>query len=84
MEKLIEFNENQDTPLYPPSHLDDLKHKSEYFEVPDFETRIQRHDNPLDWLQQDILQVKTFNTDSFTILPLMKTLFLKSNSSLNF
>ena len=29
MEKLIEFNENQDTPLYLPSHLNDLKHKSE-------------------------------------------------------
>ena len=30
MQKLIEFNENQDTPLYLPSHLEDLKHKSEY------------------------------------------------------
>ena len=29
MQKLIEFNENQDTPLYLPSHLEDLKHKSE-------------------------------------------------------
>ena len=60
MEKLIEFNENQDTPLYPPSHLDNLKHKSECFEVPDLETRIQRHDNLHYWLQQDILQVKNF------------------------
>ena len=60
MEKLIEFIENQDTPLYPPSHLDDLKHKSDYFYVPDLETRIQRHDNPHYWLQQDILQVKNF------------------------
>ena len=58
MQKLIEFNENQITPLY--SHLEDLKHKSEYFEVPDLETRIQRHDNPHYWLQQDILQVKNF------------------------
>ena len=41
----LEFNENQDTPLYRPSHLEDLKHKSEYFEVPDLETRIQRHNN---------------------------------------
>ena len=40
MQKLIEFNENQDTPHYRPSHLEDLKHKSEYFEVPDLETRI--------------------------------------------
>ena len=60
MQKLIEFNENQDTPLYLPSHLEDLKNKSEYFEVPDLETRIQRHDNPHYWLQQDILQVKNF------------------------
>ena len=60
MQKHIEFNENQDTPLYGPSNLEDLTHKSEYFEVPDLETRIQRHDNPHYWLQQDILQVKNF------------------------
>ena len=60
MQKLIEFNENQNTTLYRPSHLEDLKHKSEYFEVPDLETIIQRHDNPHYWLQQDILQVKIF------------------------
>ena len=60
MRKHIEFNENQDTPLYGPSNLEDLTHKSEYFEVPDLETRIQRHDNPHYWLQQDILQVKNF------------------------
>ena len=29
MQKLIEINENQDTPLYRSSHLEDLKHKSE-------------------------------------------------------
>ena len=57
MQKFIEFNENQDTPLYFPFHLEDLKHKLEYFEVPDLETRIQRHDNPQFWLQKDILQV---------------------------
>ena len=60
MQKLIEFNENQDTSLYRPSHLEDLKHNPEYFEVPDLETRIQRHDNPHYWLQQDISQVKNF------------------------
>ena len=60
MQKPIEFIENQDTPLYLPSHLEDLTHKSECFEVPDLETRIQRHDNPHYWLQQDILQVKNF------------------------
>ena len=60
MKKLIEFNENQGTPLYPPSHLGVLKHKSENFEVPDLETRIQRHDNLHYRLQQDTLQVKNF------------------------
>ena len=60
MQKLIEFNENQDTPLYRSSHLEDLKHKSEYFEVPDLDTRIQRHDNPHYWLQKDISQIKNF------------------------
>ena len=34
IQKPIEFNENQDTPLHRPSHLEDLKHKSDYFEVP--------------------------------------------------
>ena len=60
MQKLIEFNENQDTPLYCPSHLQKLKHRSEYFEVPDLDTKIQRHDNPHYWLQRDILQIKNF------------------------
>ena len=60
MQKLIEFNENQDTPFCLPSHLEDLKHKSECFDVPDLETKIQRHDNPHYWLQQDIAQVKNF------------------------
>ena len=60
MQKLIEFNENQDTPPYRPSHLQELKHKSEYFEVPDLDTKVQRHDNPHYWLQRDILQIKHF------------------------
>ena len=60
MQKLIEFNENQDTPLYRSSHLQELRHRSEYFEVPDFDTRVQRHDNPHYWLQRDILQIKNF------------------------
>ena len=65
MQKLIEFNENQDTLLYRFSHLEDLKHKSEYFEVPDLDTRIQRHDTPHYWLQQDILQIKNFQNRFF-------------------
>ena len=60
MQKLIEFNENQDTPLYRSSRLQELKHRSEYFEVPDLDTRVQRHDNPHYWLQRDILQIKNF------------------------
>ena len=64
IQKLIEFNENQDTPLYRSSHLQELKHRSEYFEVPDLDTRVQRHDNPHYWLQRDILPIKIFNTDS--------------------
>ena len=60
MQKLIEFNENQDTPLYRPSHLQELRDRSEYFEVPDLDTRVQRHDNPHYWLQRDILQIKNF------------------------
>ena len=31
MQKLIEFNENQVTPLYRSSHLQELRHRSEYF-----------------------------------------------------
>ena len=60
MQKLIEFNENLDTPLRRQSHLEDLIPKSEYLEAPDLETRIQRHDSLQYWLQQDILQIKNF------------------------
>ena len=37
-----------------------MRHKSQYFDVPDLETKSQKHDNPHHWLQQDILQVKNF------------------------
>ena len=70
MQKLIEFNENQETPLYLLSHLDDLKHKSECFEVPDLETRIQTHDTPHYWLQQDILQVENSQNRFFNNITL--------------
>ena len=60
MDKLIEHNENLDTPLYLPSHLENLKEKHECFEAPDLETTIQRHNNPHHWLQQDIAQIKQF------------------------
>ena len=84
MQKLIEYNDNQEPPIFRPSHLEDLKHKSEYFEVPDLETKIQRHDNPHYWLQQDKLQVKNFQYRFFNNITLLKALFLKSKSSLNF
>ena len=70
LQRLIEFNENQDSPLYLPSQLEDLKHKSEYFEVSDLETKIQTHDNPHYWLQQDILQVKNFQYKFFNSITL--------------
>ena len=60
MQKRIEFIENQNTPLYRPTHLQELKHRSEYFEVPDLDTKVQRHDNPHYWLQRGILQIKNF------------------------
>ena len=60
MQKLIEVNEHQDTPLYCPSHLKELKHRSEYFEVPDLDKKVQRHDNPHYWLQRDILLIENF------------------------
>ena len=65
MDKLIEHNENLVTPLYLHFHLESQKEKHDYFEVPDLETKIQRHDNPHYWLQQDILQINNSNTDSF-------------------
>ena len=61
MQKLIEFNEHQDIPPYRPS---------EYFEVPDLDTNVQRHDNPHYWLQRDILQIKHFEFKFFTKITL--------------
>ena len=60
MDKLIEHNENLDTPLYLPSHLESLKEQDDYFEDPDIETKISRHNNPHYWLQQNIVQIKQF------------------------
>ena len=60
MDKLIEHIENLNTPLYLPSHLESPKDKHGYFEVPDLETKIQRHNNPQYWLHQDIAQIKHF------------------------
>ena len=46
VDKFIEHNENQDITLYRPSHLESLKEKPDYFEVPNLETKIQRHNDP--------------------------------------
>ena len=70
MQKLIEFNEHQDIPPYRPSHLQELKHLSEYFEIPDLDTKVQRHGNPHYWLQRDILQIKNFEFKFFTKITL--------------
>ena len=68
MNKLIEHNANLDTPLYLPFHLESLKEKHQYFEVPDLETKIQRHNTPLYWLQQDIAQIIHFLNRFFQII----------------
>ena len=60
IDKLIEHNENSETPLYRPSLLDSLKEKADYFDVPDLDTKVIRHNNPHYWLQQDLLQVTNF------------------------
>ena len=60
MNKLLEHDENLDTPLYLPSPLESLKEKHDYFDVPDLETKLQRHNNPHFWVQQDIAQIKQF------------------------
>ena len=53
MDKLIEHNENLDPPLHLPSHLESLKEKHDYFETPELDTKIQRHNNPHYWLKQE-------------------------------
>ena len=49
MNKLIEFNETLDTPIYRPSILADFQQKHLYFEVPDIDTQINRQNNPHHW-----------------------------------
>ena len=40
MNKLIEFNESLDTPIYRPSILEDLQQEHLHFEVPDIDSQI--------------------------------------------
>ena len=50
-DKLIEHNENLDTPQSRPPLLESLKEKAIYFDVPDIDTKVIRHNNPHYWLQ---------------------------------
>ena len=65
MDRLIEYNENSEVPLYLRSQLESLKEKHDHLEVTDLETKIQRHYNPHHWLQKDILQTKHFQDQVF-------------------
>ena len=47
MNKLIEFNENLDTPLYRPSLLENLQQKHHSFEVLDIDSKITRQNKPI-------------------------------------
>ena len=80
MDKLIEHNENLDTPFYFPSQIENLEEKHKYFEVPDLEIKILRHNNPHYWLQQDIAQIKHFQYIFFKTLPLMMIQYHKLKS----
>ena len=64
MDKPFKHNGNLDTPLYLPSHLENLKEKHDFFEVPDLETKIQRLDNPHYWLQKIYYKLNHSNIDS--------------------
>ena len=57
MDKLIEHNENLETPVYLPSHLENHTAKHEIFEVSELETTIPRHNIPHHWLQRVIAQL---------------------------
>ena len=84
MNKLIEFNENLETPLHCPSSLENLQQKHQYFEVSDIDSKITRQNNPHYWVQQEILsKLHIFSTTSSKILHLMMTLYPKSKSLQN-
>ena len=82
--KLIEHNENSDRPQYRPSLLESLKGKAIYFDVPDIDTKIIRHNNPHYWLQQDLLQVTNFQYRFFQIFILDDDTIPQIKSSLTF
>ena len=59
MDKLIEHNEHLDTPLYLLSHLESHEKNTNTLKF-QILRKIQRHNNPHYWLQQDIAQIKHF------------------------
>ena len=62
IDKLLENNENLDSPVYRTSHLESL---NEYFKAPDLETKIARHEIPHYWLQHDTLHHTHFQYKFF-------------------
>ena len=70
MNKLFQFNENLDTPLYRPSLIENLQQKHQYFDVPDIDSKTTRQNNPHYWLQQDILQIIQLQYNFFQNLTL--------------
>ena len=84
MQKLIEFNENQETPLYLPSHLEDLNINLNILTFQIFKRKFRHIIIPIIGYNKIYYKQNTFNTDFFTILPLLMIQFLKSKSSLNF
>ena len=65
IDKLIEHNENLDTPHYRPSLLKSLKEKAIYFDVLDIDSKIIRHNS------------SHFSTRSFTSHKLSAQIFPK-------
>ena len=72
MKKLIEINENLDTPLHHPSLLENLQQKHQYFEVPDIDYAITRQKSSL----QVTTRYITIYTFSVKLLPKFYTLMM--------
>ena len=84
MNKLTEFNENLDTPLYCPSLLENLQQKHQYFEVPGFDSKITRQIILTTGYNEIYYKLHIFSKTFFKILHLMMTLYHKSKSLQNF
>ena len=51
--------------------LENLQQKHQYFEVPDIDPKITGQNDPHYWLQQDLLQVTSFQYNFFQNLTLI-------------